>query len=179
MTFETRQQRVYRGPFISEDRNFDFSTTLFHVTMYRQFARKVGTSANSALICYYSPRLKLSSSTLALARERTPSVNTFEKLTNVITLFHSKSRSHSIIWTERVDDGCRRVNRDLHQSATVMSRRHRSRSVDDNNHVFCLRRSNLHIEWPTIKTTLITMLKSVIRNVYPSHPSARHRDGLT
>ena len=36
-------------------------------------ARKVGTSANSALIRYYVPRLKLSSSTLALARDRTPS----------------------------------------------------------------------------------------------------------
>ena len=71
--FETRQQRVYLGPFISEDRNFDLSTALFHVTMYRQFARKVGTSANSVLIRYYLPRLKLSSSTLALARERTPS----------------------------------------------------------------------------------------------------------
>ena len=71
--FETRQQRVYRGPFISEDRNFDLSTALFHVTMHRQFARKVGTSANSALIRYYLPCLKLSSSTLALARERTPS----------------------------------------------------------------------------------------------------------
>ena len=69
----TRQQRVYRGPFISEDRNVDLSTALFHVTMYRQFARKVGTSANSAIIRYYLPRLKLSSSTLALARERTPS----------------------------------------------------------------------------------------------------------
>ena len=33
--------------------------------LYRQFARKVGTSANSALIRYYLPRLKLSSSTLA------------------------------------------------------------------------------------------------------------------
>ena len=65
--FETRQLpvRVYRGPFISEDRSFDLSTALFHVTMYRQFARKVGTSANSALIRYNLPRLKLSSSTLA------------------------------------------------------------------------------------------------------------------
>ena len=63
--FETRQLpvRVYRGPFISEDRSFDLSTALFHVTVYRQFARKVGTSANSALIRYYLPRLKLSSST--------------------------------------------------------------------------------------------------------------------
>ena len=33
VTFETRQQRVYRAPFISEDGNFDFSTALFHVTM--------------------------------------------------------------------------------------------------------------------------------------------------
>ena len=41
--------------------------------MYRQFARKISTSANSALIRYYLPRLHLSSSTLALARERTPS----------------------------------------------------------------------------------------------------------
>ena len=73
MTFETRHQRVYYGPFISEDRYFDLSTALFHVTMYRQFARKVDTIANSALIRYYLPRLKLSSSTLALARERTPS----------------------------------------------------------------------------------------------------------
>ena len=79
-----------------------------------------------------------------------------------ISLNRYKSHSHSVIWTERIDDGCRRVNRDLHQSSTVMSRRHRSGSVDDNNHVFCLRRSNLHIEWPTIKITLITTLTSVI-----------------
>ena len=48
---------------VSEDSNFDLSTALCHVTMYRQFARKVGTSDNSALIRYYLPRLKLSSST--------------------------------------------------------------------------------------------------------------------
>ena len=41
----------------------DCTTALFQVTMYRQFARKVGTSANSALICYYLLRLKLSRST--------------------------------------------------------------------------------------------------------------------
>ena len=40
-----------------------FGTALFQVTMYRQFARKVGTSANSALICYYLLRLRLSRST--------------------------------------------------------------------------------------------------------------------
>ena len=57
------------------DCNVDLSTAVFHVTMYRQFARKVGTSANSALIRYYLPRLKLSSSTIALARERTPSIH--------------------------------------------------------------------------------------------------------
>ena len=39
----------------------DCTTSLFQVTMYRQFARKVGTSANSALIRYYLLRLKLSS----------------------------------------------------------------------------------------------------------------------
>ena len=55
---------VYRALVVSEDSNFDLSTGLFHVTMYRQFARKVGTSANSALIRYYLTRLKLSSSTL-------------------------------------------------------------------------------------------------------------------
>ena len=60
---------VYRATVVSDDSNFDLSTLLFHVTMYRQFARNVGTSANSALIRYYLPRLKLSS-----ARERTPSV---------------------------------------------------------------------------------------------------------
>ena len=54
---------VYRAPVVSKDSNFDLSTAQFHVTMYRQFARKVGTSANSALIRYYLPRLKLSSST--------------------------------------------------------------------------------------------------------------------
>ena len=54
---------VYRGAVVSEDSNFDLSSALLHVTMYRQFARKVGTSANSALIRYYLPRLKLSSST--------------------------------------------------------------------------------------------------------------------
>ena len=63
VTFETRHQRVYRAPVASEDSHFDLSTALFHVTMYRQFARKVGTSTNSALIRYYLPRLKLSSST--------------------------------------------------------------------------------------------------------------------
>ena len=54
---------VYRALVVSEDSNFDLSTALFHVTMYRQFARKVGASANSALIRYYLPCLKLSSST--------------------------------------------------------------------------------------------------------------------
>ena len=49
---------VYRAQVVSEDSNFDLSTALFHVTMYRQFARKVGTSANSALIRYDLPRLK-------------------------------------------------------------------------------------------------------------------------
>ena len=44
---------------MSEDRSVDLSTALFHVTMYRQYARKVGISANSALIRYYLPRLKL------------------------------------------------------------------------------------------------------------------------
>ena len=53
---------VYRTPDASEDSNFDCSTALFQVTMYRQFARKVGTSANSAQIRYYLSRLKLSSS---------------------------------------------------------------------------------------------------------------------
>ena len=38
----------------------DCTTALFLVTMYRQFARKVGTSANSALMRYYLLRLKLS-----------------------------------------------------------------------------------------------------------------------
>ena len=47
-------------------------SALFKVTMYRQFARKVGTSANSALIRSYLPRLKLLAR-LAIARERTPS----------------------------------------------------------------------------------------------------------
>ena len=54
---------VYRAPDASEDSMFDCSTALFQVTMYRQFARKVGTSANSALIRYYLPCSKLSSST--------------------------------------------------------------------------------------------------------------------
>ena len=54
---------VYRATVVSDDSNFDLSTALFHVTMYRQFARKVGTSANSALIRYYLPRLKRVSST--------------------------------------------------------------------------------------------------------------------
>ena len=68
---------VYRGPFMSEDRSFDLSTALFHVTMYMQYARKVGTSANSALIRYYLPRLKLSIALLSRlqARERTPSLS--------------------------------------------------------------------------------------------------------
>ena len=54
---------VYRALVVSEDSKFNLSTALFHDTMYRQFARKVGTIANSALIRYYLPRLKLSSST--------------------------------------------------------------------------------------------------------------------
>ena len=54
---------VYRAPAGSEDSKFDCSTAIFQVTIYRQFARKVGTSANSALIRYYLSRLKLSSST--------------------------------------------------------------------------------------------------------------------
>ena len=44
---------VYRATVVLDDSNFDLSTALFHVTMYRQFARKVGTSANSAQIRYY------------------------------------------------------------------------------------------------------------------------------
>ena len=62
------------GPDVSEDSNFgtchigtstirDCTTAPFQVTMYRQFARKVGAGANSALIRYYLLRLKLSSST--------------------------------------------------------------------------------------------------------------------
>ena len=54
---------VYRAPDASEDSNFDCSTALIQDTMYRQFARKVGASAKSAIIRYYLPRLKLSSST--------------------------------------------------------------------------------------------------------------------
>ena len=41
----------------------DCTTALFQVTMYRQFAWKVGTSANSALIRYHLLRLKLPSLT--------------------------------------------------------------------------------------------------------------------
>ena len=52
---------------MSEDRSFDLSTVLFHVT-YRQYARKVGTSANSAIIRYYLPRLKLSIALLSRKR---------------------------------------------------------------------------------------------------------------
>ena len=33
VTFETRHQRVYRAPVVSEDSNFDLSTALCHVTM--------------------------------------------------------------------------------------------------------------------------------------------------
>ena len=53
---------------MSEDRSFGLSTALFHITMYRQYARKVGTSANSALIRYYLPRLKLSIALLSRRR---------------------------------------------------------------------------------------------------------------
>ena len=65
MIIPTRDESplVDRALVVSEDSNFNLSTALFYVTMYRQFARKVGTSANSALIRYYLPRLKLSSST--------------------------------------------------------------------------------------------------------------------
>ena len=41
---------VYRAPVVSDDSNFDLSAALFHITIYRQFSRKVDTSANSALI---------------------------------------------------------------------------------------------------------------------------------
>ena len=54
---------VYRAPVVSKESNFDCSTAIFNVTMYRQFARKVGTSADSALIRYHLTRLKQSSST--------------------------------------------------------------------------------------------------------------------
>ena len=53
---------------MSKDRSFGLSTALFHVTMYRQYARKVGTSANLALIRYYLPRLKLSIALLSRKR---------------------------------------------------------------------------------------------------------------
>ena len=53
---------------MSEDRSFDLSTALFHVTMYRQYARKVGTSAKSALIRYYLLCLKLSMALLSRKR---------------------------------------------------------------------------------------------------------------
>ena len=74
--FETRQLPVARYVLFIADRScrkiglwsFDLSTALFHVTMYRQYARKVGTSANSALICYYLPRLKLSIALLSRKR---------------------------------------------------------------------------------------------------------------
>ena len=76
---------VYRGLVVLEDSNFDLSTALFHVTMYRQFARKVDTSANSALIRYYNCLARL-----ALARERTPIPVTtkieFYKLVNKFTI---------------------------------------------------------------------------------------------
>ena len=64
---------------MSEDRSFGLSTALFHVTMYRQYAQKVGTSANSALIRYYLPRLKLSIALLSRKRgdERLVVINTF------------------------------------------------------------------------------------------------------
>ena len=49
---------------IGTSMNRDGTTALFQVTVYRQIARKVGTSANSALIhSYLLRRLKLSSST--------------------------------------------------------------------------------------------------------------------
>ena len=43
--------------------------------MYRQYARKVGTSANSALIRYYLPRLKLSIALLSRKRGNERLVN--------------------------------------------------------------------------------------------------------
>ena len=49
-------------PFMSEDMSFDLSTALFHVTMYRQYARKVGNfgyKRQFGSIRYYLPRLKL------------------------------------------------------------------------------------------------------------------------
>ena len=53
----------------------DRTTALFQVTMYKQFARKVGTSANSALICNYLLRLKNCLARLATASEQTASIN--------------------------------------------------------------------------------------------------------
>ena len=48
----------------------DCTTALFQVTMYMQFARKVGTSANSALIRYYLRRLKLNETTSLICLTR-------------------------------------------------------------------------------------------------------------
>ena len=49
------------GTYIGTSTIWDCTTALFQVPMYRQFARKVGTSTNSAIIRYDLPRLKLSS----------------------------------------------------------------------------------------------------------------------
>ena len=76
---------------MSEDRSFDLSTALFHVTMYRQYARKVGTSANSALIRYYLQRLKLSIALLSRKRgnERLVVLNVNTHCHNIPHIVHN------------------------------------------------------------------------------------------
>ena len=54
---------VFRARDASEDSKFDCSTALFQVTTGSSHGKSVYTSANSALIRYYLPCLKLSSST--------------------------------------------------------------------------------------------------------------------
>ena len=53
---------VISGHVLSGQARFG-TADLHYFKLHRQFARKVGTSSNSALICYYLLRLKLSSST--------------------------------------------------------------------------------------------------------------------
>ena len=75
VTFETRQYPtcLSRTVHFGRRKFRPLNCTISCYYVARKVGRKVGTNANSALIRYYLPRLKLSSSTLALARERTPS----------------------------------------------------------------------------------------------------------
>ena len=82
---------------MSDDGSFDFSTGLFHVTMSH------GKSVQAPIRLYYLPRLKLSSSTLALVRdERLVLEMRFVLFENVAVLLsltiYTKNYIFKIMW---------------------------------------------------------------------------------